>query len=241
MNAAAGALTYPRPHTIERCLDLLFPPTCVACRRPGRWICERCWPMLPWAWTRRCGTCGEFSATNPCLRCAHSQSAVRTVVAVADFDGAAREAVHALKYEGRHAISSTMGRLMAAALQDGVPDLVTPVPLHRARRRERGYDQAALLARTLAAELGVPCDAGALARTRRTQQQVTLGPEQRRSNVAGAFIAQRVLNGQTVLLVDDVFTTGATMRAAARAVLDAGGGEVTGMVFAYATVGRDRR
>lgn len=130
---------------------------------------------------------------------------------------------------------------MAGAARELATDLVVPAPLHASRRRERGYDQAALLARAVSRELSLSCDANALKRTRRTKQQVSLGPEERRNNVVGAFTAVRPLRGETVLLVDDVYTTGATMDAAATALLEAGARTVIGVVFGYAEVGRDGR
>jgi ComF family protein len=160
-------------------------------------------------------------------------------VAVAAFEGVAREAVHALKYEGRHAISSTMGKLMAGAARELAADVVVPTPLHAARRRERGYDQASLLARAMARELGTPFDGAALRRTRRTRQQVSLGPEERRANVAGAFTAGRDFRSERMLLVDDVYTTGATLEAAAHALLAGGATSVVGVVFGYASAGGD--
>src|SRR5579872_348957 len=121
---------YPVPSRIERCLDLLFPPTCVECRRVGRWICPRCWTNVSWVVDLTCGSCGMPSVQNPCSHCAHRSSSLRSVVAVAPFEGAAREAVHALKYEGKHAIAPVMGRLMGRAVRDLEIDLVVATPLH---------------------------------------------------------------------------------------------------------------
>ena len=169
----------------------------------------------------------------------HRSSSVRTVVGVAPFEGAAREAVHALKYENKHAIAPMMGRLMARAARDLEADLVVPTTLHRSRRRERGYDQAGLLSRVIARELKIDADVTVLERVRRTKQQVALGPEERRLNVAGAFRVTRRLHGETVLLVDDVFTTGATIEAAATALLEGGARSVLGVVFGSAEIGHD--
>lgn len=230
---------YPPPSRTERALDLLFPPMCVECRRVGRWICTGCWNRVAWLRNATCGVCGAASAHNPCRRCARQSSSLRSVVAVAPFEGAAREAVHALKYEGKHAIAPMMGRLMAEATRDLDVDLVMATPLHTARRRERGYDQATLLARTIARELHLGFDDKALRRVRRTRQQVSLGPDERRSNMLGAFEAVHQLPGASVLLVDDVYTTGATLEAAAAALLEGGARSVVGVVFGYAEFGQD--
>lgn len=210
---------YPSPSLTERLLDEIFPPLCVGCRRVGRWICERCWPRVAWV------------APNDHLP---KPSGVDAVVAVAEHEGIAREAVHALKFGERHAISAMMGRLMAgAALSHGV-DIVVPVPLHPARRRERGYDQAAMLARHIARSLDKPCRKKALQRVRKTKQQVSLDGIHRHENVRGAFAPRERLQGETILLVDDVLTTGATMSAAAEAARDAGAGGIIACVFAWA-------
>lgn len=230
---------YPARGAVERALDLLFPPLCVSCRRIGRWICAECWEAVSWKLGSTCMSCGVLSAGQLCETCGPVPSALRSVVAVGSFDGSIREAVHALKYEERHAIASTMGALMAQAAT-GIPArVVAAVSLHPGRRRQRGYDQAALLARVLGHRLGIATEAGLLQRTRATRQQVSLSAEERRRNVAGAFTARRSLSGDTVLLVDDVMTTGATMNAAAVALREAGAREVWGAVFAIATPGRD--
>jgi ComF family protein len=156
------------------------------------------------------------------------------VVAVASFEGVAREAVHALKFGERHAISAMMGRLMATAVPPHEVHIVAPVPLHPSRRRDRGYDQAAMLAGHIGRSMGIPCRRNLLRRVRKTRQQTTLDGIHRRENVRGAFAARERLQGETVLLVDDVLTTGATMAAAAEAARDAGAGQVIACVFAWA-------
>jgi ComF family protein len=114
------------------------------------------------------------------------------------------------------------------------PDLVSPVPLHPVRRRERGYDQAAHLARAFARRAGAPC-VNALARTRRTKQQARLGARARAENLAGAFRATdaALVRGRTVALVDDVATTGATLAAGAHALRSAGAQRVVAWTIAY--------
>jgi ComF family protein len=228
---------YPVSNCWEQALDLVFPPLCVGCRRIGRWICPHCWPHVAWLYDRTCGMCGVPSGSNPCLRCHTPSSPIRTVVAVAEFADDAREAVHALKYEGRHAISGMMGRLMASTARDIEAQAVVPLSLHASRRRERGYDQARLLAKAVAVELQVPYRKDGVERIRKTRQQATLSADDRRANVQGAFRSRLHLQGQTVLLVDDVCTTGATLESAAHALRDVGAGQIVGLVFAVAERG----
>jgi ComF family protein len=143
------------------------------------------------------------------------------------YEGAARSAIHALKYRGQRRLAAPLAyRLAEAALRAGAQvDVIIPMPLHVARRRERGYNQAALLARPLARALGAPVNERALVRIRATQPQTRLNHVDRRANVAGAFAlansAARTLAGRRIALVDDVTTTGATLEAAAEALLAA--------------------
>jgi ComF family protein len=146
--------------------------------------------------------------------------------------------VHALKYDGLSALAEPMGQSLAPALVEwGItPDLLVPVPLHSSRERRRGFNQAALLARSLGERVDVPVAGRLLRRTRATSPQVrTAGAAARRANVAGAFAVaeQSRVPGRTVLLVDDVCTTGATLRACADALRTAGARTVYALTFAH--------
>jgi ComF family protein len=170
-----------------------------------------------------------------CALCGYGHSIVERTIAVSEFDDLGREAVHTLKYHGRFAIAGMMGRLMASAAREEVDcQLVTHVPLHPSRRRERGYDQSSKLAASAAQALKLAHRSNLLRRTRKTRQQVSLDREERISNVRGAFQATQSLNQESILLVDDVSTTGATLSAAASALRQAGAGPIIGLVFARA-------
>jgi ComF family protein len=148
----------------------------------------------------------------------------------------AERVVHALKYQDRTDLAPWLARRMARALPAGYrPHLVLEVPLHPARRRERGYNQAGLLAEALAQRLGVPLGRELLVRRRPTRPQARLGPEARRINLSGAFVMKHpeVVEGRTVLVVDDVVTTGATL-AACLAPLREAGAEASAVSLAWA-------
>lgn len=163
-----------------------------------------------------------------------------------------RDLLHLLKYSRVEAVSHRLGALLAQRVL-AIPDLpqsvlVVPVPLHRSRRRSRGFNQAEHLARALARglrrqqpQLRIQFAPGALARRRATESQAGLTPRQRRANLRGAFFvagksAQRTVHGRHILLVDDIYTTGATARACSRALLAAGAASVH-----VATVARAQR
>lgn len=144
---------------------------------------------------------------------------------LATYTGVMRDCVHALKYENNQGLGEFFAdELAALVVEDGwLPDLVMPVPLSDQRVAERGYNQAACLARPLAARIGIRYHPFGIERTRDTPSQVGLSGEARRRNVTGAFRAvPEIVAGKNVLLVDDVMTTGSTMEACARAINEAG-------------------
>jgi ComF family protein len=162
---------------------------------------------------------------------------IERIRAVVYFEGVLREALHQLKYRGHTALAEPLGDLMAAYwAQHAIPaDVVVPVPLHATRLRERGYNQAALLARALARRVGLALDEQTLVRQRATAPQVDLDARQRKENVHDAFCCSaRTLAGQQVVLVDDVCTTGATLEACAVALYEGGARSVQALTLARA-------
>jgi ComF family protein len=150
-----------------------------------------------------------------------------------------REAIHALKYDGRTGLAPLLARYLVAAYADPLwrtlprpIDAVTPVPLHAARLAERGYNQSSLLAAAFCAATGLPLQTGWLARSRETRPQVGLGPAERQINVDGAFAADPAVAGKVILLIDDVLTTGATLAACASAADAQGAFAVYGLTLA---------
>lgn len=226
----------------QRAMQFLLPPACVSCRRPGAIICNSCEKTFVWFSKEACPRCGRPlpSPKLGCAWCKNSRSPLREIRAVCAFEGAARAAVHALKYEGMFGVAQPMAEMMAARFPPlaHTPDLVIPIPLHPERVRERGYNQAELLARRLCQERALTIDEAALWRTRPTRPQVGLNRLQRRKNVAGAFAADAThVRGRKLLLIDDVCTSGATLEAAAAALLAQGAAAVSGYCFARPVAG----
>jgi ComF family protein len=222
---------------VEPVLAVVFPSSCPACgrlvARPGRGpLCDPCWEAIPRHHTPAC-RCGLPSAgLGPCARCRRGRQPFAAGASLGPYEGTLRHALHALKYRGRRRVAS---RLANALLEDPAvrllvttSDLLIPVPLHPRRLRERGFNQSALLAAELARGTERPALADALVRRRDTVSQAGLSAAERRRNVRDAFLVRRrgSVTGRVVTIVDDVFTTGATAYACARALKDAGAREV---------------
>ena len=218
-------------------LDLVFPPRCALCDEGGVLLCEACAGALPPADGRRCDRCWmPIAGGTTCTHCIAEAPAFSSLRAAFVMDAGARRLAHELKYEGMTSLAEPMARLMAGAVDATSADMVTAVPLHRGRERRRGYNQAAELARRVAETMDLAFDARAARRVRDTAPLVkAMSRAERRAIVAGAFRADAGrAGGRTVLLVDDVVTTGATLDACARALLDAGAREVRCLTWARA-------
>lgn len=226
--------------------DLALPAQCLACQRyvaRQGGLCPTCWSDLRLIEKPYCVQLGipfayDLGANALSAEAIADPPPFDRLRAVARFDTVARSLIHGLKYRDRTELARWMGAWMARAGEDVVTeaDLVVPVPLHRWRLWRRRFNQSAVLARALADTASIRLASMALLRVRSTAQQVGLSANERDRNVRGAFrVASAMLPeiaGRRVLLVDDVYTTGATARAATRALLRAGAAGVDVMVFA---------
>ncbi len=186
---------------------------------------------------RGCGfPAGPYASPgNSCRHCRNLDLGLTAVAAVARYGGAARDLVMALKFAKETSLADSMAAAMALRCRAcGFPDidLVMPVPLHPARLRQRGYNQSALLASRAASALNAAFDSNSLKKVRHTKPQSTLDREERWSNVCNAFVADGDFAGRKILLVDDIFTTGATLGGCAKACRAQGAARVYGLVFA---------
>ena len=201
-------------------LDVLFPVRCVGCSRSGAYLCAACLTQ----------------AKRPSPAPPPESGPLADVLTPLAYEGVARTAVQHLKYRGVRALAPEMARLMAWEVAVTVPPpfAFVPVPLHPKRLRERGFNQAELLAREVARVLDAPLTTGAVRRMKDTSSQVdTSNRADRLRNVRDAFASTGSLDGETIVLVDDVTTTGATLSAAASALLSAGAARVYGLTFAH--------
>lgn len=218
-------------------LDLIFPPRCQGCKTLGAWYCAECIQNLVYVQPPFCARCGqELRQMRECAACRRHPltDALDGLRAVAHHDGTLRRAIHALKYERLSAVAQPLGDLLAAYLaQHPLPcTLIIPVPLHAERQAERGYNQSALLAAVVAQRSHKPVNTRALVRHRYTRAQVGLNESERRQNLIEAFRCEARLEGEQVLLLDDVCTTGSTLSECAQVLRGAGARTIWGLTLA---------
>ena len=206
--------------------DLLFPPRCPVCDRPvkpfGRDICSECEGMLVRIREPRCLKCGKQlrdEGAEYCYDCGHRRHVYDRGAALYTY-ACIRQTIYRFKYKGRREYASFLGRALAENLGSLIlswhPDALVPIPLHRERERERGYNQAELLAGELGKRLGIPVRSGYLARVKNTRPQKELEGAARQNNLKKAFkIVQDDVKLNTIVIIDDIYTTGSTIDAAA--------------------------
>jgi len=222
----------PLTRGATRLLDLALPPVCAGCGREGDAICRRCLPGIR--------SRVELPAGTPMGLAEGPPHPLLQLEWCSPFTATTRRALHQLKYAGERRLVAPLGDAIAARWRAAGAggEVLVNVPVHEARRRERGYDQAALIAERAALGLGLPW-VDALERTRATTAQYRLDRRHRADNVHAAFATRRehraAIAGAWVLLVDDVVTTGATLTEAAQALLDADASAVSAV-----TVARER-
>lgn len=228
----------------EGLLNLLFPPACMLCKKrldvDGKRyaLCYSCGKSFhPAGWF--CISCGLSLGDSGVCGCGSATKNLSAVFALSRFEERWRSVIHSFKYFGRKHLGESLGRLIGdGIIESGVAaeiDMVTAVPLHPEREKERGYNQSELMAYSVAGALGLP-HARMLSRHRNTVSQISLSGRERRENMRGAFICKSDIDSlkkRRILLVDDVYTTGATMREAGRVLADAGAAKVTGAVAAF--------
>jgi ComF family protein len=226
--------------------DFILPPRCVVCEastsgESDPWVCASCWIAVEFVRPPVCAQCGTpfaasvqaiGSTSHRCGKCVLSPPPYERARAVGLYEGALREVIHAMKYRPVFGLVRPLAELLSGqfAIHWGgrMPDVLVPVPLHRLRLRQREFDQALALANGLGQEVGIPVWSGTLIRHVPTRSQIGLSAAERRRNIRGAFRVQpgRSCRGRSLLLIDDVYTTGATAQECARVLRRAGAARV---------------
>ena len=226
---------------ITAALDLVFPAVCPACgailgaaRRDP--LCGDCWSAIDRAGRPLCARCGALTPDGSgavtvasCRACDEAPPTFDYALAAARYRGPLREAMHAFKFRGKRTLARALGDLVLEECAEALPPdavALVPVPLTLERQRERGYNQAQLLAEQIGAALHLPVRRRWLRRVRSTLPQTDLTATERRTNVRGAFTAAPAVAGRHLVIVDDVFTTGATVAECARTLRAAGAVQV---------------
>lgn len=228
----------PRLARLRRtALDLLFPCWCLGCGKEGSLICPACRRKLPAITSPICPRCGKPQAGGIlCPACSSHQYSIDGVRSPFRFEGVIRQAIHQFKYRNLRAIVEPLAELLGDYLTTHpVPgEVLVPVPLHRKRLRERGYNQSELLARELGKLVKLPVMAEGIVRRQHSPPQArATSISERRSNVNDAFsCGNRSLQNKRIILIDDVATSGATLDACAAVLKAAAASSVWGLTLA---------
>lgn len=220
------------------------------CHKPGTPLCDDCRRDFPRVTPPICQLCGQLTDASSvyCQHCRRAPLAIEGIRSVFIFESGVRQAIHQLKYHNHQSLAVPLAQLMADYWRENsMPvDLIVSVPLHSARQRERGYNQADLLARAFGRMVDMSVGAVGLRRVRHTRSQMSLNAADRRENVHGAFTYRTLdggdtsdVSGQRVLLIDDVCTTGSTLEACSVALKAAGASHVWGFTLARAMMAED--
>ncbi len=216
-------------------MDLVFPIHCAGCGREGGIICGQCAEGPERLTFPYCRICAAPDVSGLCRWCRQRPRGFDSLRSPYRFDGAVREAIHSFKYRGVRAAAPDLAMLMAEYLQrNPIPaDALVPAPLHPRRLRSRGYNQSALLARGIGRIANLPVREDLLIRVADARPQVEAKTrEERHNNVAGSFACRGDVTGLTLLLVDDVATTGSTLSECAQALKGAGAAAVNALTLA---------
>ena len=219
-------------------LDWLFPPVCGGCGTTGTRWCQECQTRVKLLSGPVCDACGLPQSYNGlCDRCRENRPSYKQLRSWAVFEDPVQGALHRLKYRRDLGLGEALSHHVSGFISHlGWPvEILIPIPLGKQRRKERGYNQVAMIAKPLSLQVGLEYCPDALFRARETRSQVGLSASERQENVRDAFLAARKkVSGRSVLLMDDVSTTGATLSSAAEALYDAGAREVFAITIARA-------
>jgi ComF family protein len=239
-----NAMVHAAMGVARQVLDFALPPRCAGCGvvvEDVHRFCIDCWQQLHFLGDPCCRRCGlpfeyDAGADVECGACLAEPPAYDRLRAAVAYGEIARKVVLKLKYSGRPSVADTLAHFMRRHVEEDAEALLAPVPLHRWRIWKRGYNQSALIASSLAKRSGLPCDLALVERVKATPPLKGKGRRERNLAVRGAFhVADRaklLIRDRAVLLVDDVYTTGATVNACARVLKRAGAAQVNILCWA---------
>jgi competence protein ComFC len=218
-------------------LDLLFPPVCGGCGKAGSRWCVECQQRVQILNGTICNVCGlPLDTGEICNTCRADRPRFHALRAWAVFEDPVRKVLHKLKYRRDVGLGDALAAHMIHYVRElnWNIDMIVPIPLGRQRYKERGYNQVGMIAKPLALALGVEFAPKALTRRKETRSQVGLSKQERRENVDGAFQAGAGVSGKTILVLDDVATTGSTLSSSAEALFASGAKDVYALTVARA-------
>jgi len=231
------------PSLFSQLVDLIFPPRCVICGKTGRkMICDDCLRKVVYLKPPICRICGKprdkYFVGDLCEDCKRGGVPFAVARSVALYDGVLKDAIHKFKFEGKKTLSVVLGGLLASYLEHGdIPidkiNVIIPLPLSSKREKQRGYNQSGLLAGEVSGHYPLKVDGSSLKKIKDVVPQFELSRKERLTNVKGAF-SSAPLTGMNVLLVDDIYTTGATVCEASGALKASGAGNVYVLTLARA-------
>jgi ComF family protein len=231
-----------KKHMLNSFLNILFPETCPVCKNPAKDhrtapICIDCWRTLsPYEgpMCRRCGTPLISDVSTICGECLAHEPAFSYARSFGLYEGVLKRAISLLKFYGIKRLSRPLSDVM---LKMKIPeaDVVIPVPLHEKRLRKREFNQSALIAKYLASSMGLRVMLNSLVKVRDTMPQVGLSSQARKKNIKGAFAVENdsLITGKDIVLVDDVVTTGATVRECSKVLKKAGARNIYVITLAH--------
>lgn len=225
-------------------LRILFPEKCPLCQKPSTSheiapICPECWQTINFYNGPRCERCGRPLVSDvsiTCGECLENEPAFTSARSFGLYEGVLKEAINLFKYHGIKRLARPLSRMMARIERPYI-DAIVPVPLHKGRLREREFNQSALLARYLSRYLKIPLITDCLIRVKATAPQVGLSARERKRNTRNAFRVKdaNMIKKKNIILVDDVITTGATVRECSKILRKAGAGEIHVIALAHGT------
>lgn len=226
------------PEAITIIKDILFPKYCVSCKKAGTLLCDNCWPRIEFIYAPICPVCRGQSVAGRTHAGCQTPWGLDGLLALGYYRGPVKALVRQLKYHGAIVTQELVGQLFSHYLEHESlylpPAIITTIPLHKSAQNQRGFNQAEVIARVLSQQLELPFIPDILQRTRQTVSQTRLSKEQRQANMHGAFSLKTAepIKGASFIVVDDVFTTGATLREAAKTLKRSGAAKVYGFTLA---------